>query len=94
MKKFNMQRSKDTLCDYFLVKLWDSWLDSKKYDVNIDFDLIDDQPEYVAEFMQYLEYITGIRATDLKQFGFKSVSDLQNYLKQAFHNLENSGIDF
>lgn len=86
-----MQESKDTLCDFLLVRMWRSWLDQKMYDVDQDYDLIDNE-NYVSNFIEYLYYSLAITKSDLKQFEINDVSDMQHTLRMAFDNIGNSFI--
>ena len=89
-----IQHSKDQLCDFLLAKLWQTWLKENGYNVEEDFDLLDQDKQCVKDFAHYLEQISSIDSDAWKQFGIKNVDDLQNQLKQSYRNLVDNDIDF
>ena len=89
-----IQHSKDQFCDFLLAKMWQTWLKENGYDTERDFDLLDQDKQRVTEFAHYLEKAFSTSASELEQFGIKSVDDLYNQLKQSYCNLVNNDIDF
>lgn len=83
----NVPQSKDVLCDFLLAHIWQKFLKDSSYDYSNDYDLLEDL-NIVQKFYTYFG------ANQLKQFNINSALDLQKFVKQAYHNLTNSGIDF
>lgn len=95
MSKFRIQHSKDAMCDFMLAKLWQGYLQHFYGDqIASDYDTIENSPEIVNNFMIYLENLSNTNDQELAQFGIKDPADLAKILKQAYHNLQNSDINF
>lgn len=95
MSKFRIQHSKDAMCDFMLAKLWQGYLQHFYGDqITSDYDTIENSPDIVNNFMIYLENLSNTNDQELAQFGIKDPSDLAKILKQAYHNLQNSDINF
>lgn len=83
----NVPQSKDAFCDFLLARMWQTFLDEVGADSNADYDLTDDD-ECIDAFYRLFG------KDKLKQFNINSKEDLQQYLKLAYHNLDNSDIIF
>lgn len=83
----NVPQSKDMFCDFLIAHIWQKFLKDSAYDYSNDYDLLEDL-NIVQKFYTYLG------AKQLKQFNINSALDLQKFVKQVYHNLTNSGIDF
>lgn len=95
MSKFIIQHSKDAMCDFLLTKLWQGYLQHFYADQSaMDYDTIQNSPEIVNNFLIYLEHSLHTHDQELAQFGINDATDLAKILKQAYHNLQHSDIDF
>lgn len=95
MSKFIIQHSNETMCDFLLTKLWQGYLQHFHADQSAtDYDTIQNSPEIINNFMIYLEHLSHTSDQELAQFGINSAVDLAKILKQAYHNLQHSDIDF
>ena len=94
--EIKIQQSKDTFCDYLLIKLWQSFLLTQGWKLNSSSrgeELIN-HTEVVQDFMKHLESIDSKTTTDLAQFGIKNSTMMTRYLKQAYANLLSNHVDF
>lgn len=94
--EIKIQQSKDTFCDYLLIKLWQSFLLTQSWELdssNRGEELIN-HTEVVQDFMKHLEAIDSKTTTDLAQFGVKNSTMMTRYLKQAYANLLSNHVDF
>lgn len=96
MAGIKIQQSKDTFCDYLLIKLWQSFLLAQawKLDSGDRGERLIDHTEAVQDFMKHLESIDSKTTTDLAQFGIKNSTMMTRYLKQAYANLLSNHVDF
>lgn len=72
--EIKIQQSKDTFCDYLLIKLWQSFLLTQGWELDSSDcgeELIN-HAKVVQDFMKYLETIDSKTTTDLAQFGIKN----------------------
>ena len=94
--EIKIQQSKDTFCDYLLIKLWQSFLltQSWELDSNGRGEELINHAEAVRDFMKHLESIDSKTTTDLAQFGVKNSTMMTRYLKQAYDNLLSNHVDF
>ena len=94
--EIKIQQSKDTFCDYLLIKLWQSFLLTQSWDLDSSSrgeELIN-HTKLVQDFIKYLESINSKTTTDLAQFGIKNSTMMTRYLKQAYANLLSNHVDF
>lgn len=94
--EIKIQQSKDTFCDYLLIKLWQSFLLTQSWELdssNHGEELIN-HAKVVQDFMKHLESINSKTTTDLAQFGIKNSTMMTRYLKQAYANLLSNHVDF
>ena len=94
--EIKIQQSKDTFCDYLLIKLWQSFLLTQGWKLDSDDrggELIN-HTKVVQDFMKHLEAIDSKTTTDLAQFGIKNSTMMTRYLKQAYANLLSNHVDF
>lgn len=94
--EIKIQQSKDTFCDYLLIKLWQSFLLTQSWELdssNRGEELIN-HAKAVQDFMKHLESIDSKTTTDLAQFGVKNSTMMTRYLKQAYANLLSNHVDF
>lgn len=94
--EIKIQQSKDTFCDYLLIKLWQSFLLTQSWELDSSSrgeELIN-HTEVVQDFMKHLESIDSKTTTDLAQFGIKNSTMMTRYLKQAYANLLSNHVDF
>ena len=94
--EIKIQQSKDTFCDYLLIKLWQSFLLTQgwKLDSSSRGEELINHTEVVQDFMKHLESIDSKTTTDLAQFGIKNSTMMIRYLKQAYANLLSNHVDF
>lgn len=94
--EIKIQQSKDTFCDYLLIKLWQSFLLTQgwKLDSSDRGEELINHAKVVQDFMKYLETIDSKTTTDLAQFGIKNSTVMAKYLKQAYANLLSNHVDF
>ena len=94
--EIKIQQSKDTFCDYLLIKLWQSFLltQSWELDSNDRGEELINHTKLVQDFMKHLESIDSKTTTDLAQFGIKNSTMMTRYLKQAYANLLSNHVDF
>lgn len=96
MAGIKIQQSKDTFCDYLLIKLWQSFLLTQGWELDFSGygeELIN-HAEAVQDFMKHLEAIDSKTTTDLAQFGIKNSTMMTRHLKQAYANLLSNHVDF
>lgn len=96
MVGIKIQQSKDTFCDYLLIKLWQSFLSTQAWELDSGDrgeELIN-HTKAVRDFMKHLESIDSKTTTDLAQFGVKNSTMMARYLKQAYANLLSNHVDF
>ena len=94
--EIKIQQSKDTFCDYLLIKLWQSFLLTQSWELDSSSrgeELIN-HAQAVQDFMKHLESIDSKTTTDLAQFGIKNSTMMTRYLKQAYANLLSNHVDF
>ena len=94
--EIKIQQSKDTFCDYLLIKLWQSFLLAQGWELDSSDrgeELIN-HTKVVQDFMKHLESIDSKTTTDLAQFGVKNSTMMTRYLKQAYANLLSNHVDF
>lgn len=94
--EIKIQQSKDTFCDYLLIKLWQSFLLTQSWELDSSDrgkELIN-HTKVVQDFMKHLESIDSKTTTDLAQFGVKNSTMMTRYLKQAYANLLSNHVDF
>ena len=94
--EIKIQQSKDTFCDYLLIKLWQSFLLTQSWELGSGdrgAELIN-HTKVVQDFMKHLESIDSKTTTDLAQFGIKNSTMMTRYLKQAYANLLSNHVDF
>lgn len=94
--EIKIQQSKDTFCDYLLIKLWQSFLLTQSWELDSSSrgeELIN-HTKLVQDFMKHLESIDSKTTTDLAQFGIKNSTMMTRYLKQAYANLLSNHVDF
>ena len=94
--EIKIQQSKDTFCDYLLIKLWQSFLLAQSWELDSSSrgeELIN-HTKVVQDFMKYLESMHSKTTTDLAQFGIKNSTMMTRYLKQAYANLLSNHVDF
>lgn len=94
--EIKIQQSKDTFCDYLLIKLWQSFSLTQGWELDSSDrgeELID-HVKAVQDFMKHLEAIDSKTTTDLAQFGIKNSTMMTRYLKQAYANLLSNHVDF
>lgn len=94
--EIKIQQSKDTFCDYLLIKLWQSFLLTQSWELDSSDrgeELIN-HAKAVQDFMKHLEAIDSKTTTDLAQFGIKNSTMMTRYLKQAYANLLSNHVDF
>ena len=94
--EIKIQQSKDTFCDYLLIKLWQSFLLTQNWKLDSSGrgkELIN-HTKVVQDFMKHLETIDSKTTTDLAQFGVKNSTMMTRYLKQAYANLLSNHVDF
>lgn len=96
MTGIKIQQSKDTFCDYLLIKLWQSFLltQSWKLDSGDRGEELIKHTKAVQDFMKHLESIDSKTTTDLAQFGIKNSTMMIRYLNQAYANLLSNHVDF
>lgn len=94
--EIKIQQSKDTFCDYLLIKLWQSFLLTQgwKLDSSDRGEKLINHAKAVQDFMKHLESIDSKTTTDLAQFGIKNSTMMIRYLKQAYANLLSNHVDF
>lgn len=94
--EIKIQQSKDTFCDYLLIKLWQSFLLTQgwKLDSSSRGEELINHTEVVQDFIKHLESIDSKTTTDLVQFGIKNSTMMIRYLKQAYANLLSNHVDF
>lgn len=94
--EIKIQQSKDTFCDYLLIKLWQSFLLTQGWelDSNDRGEELINHAKAVQDFMKYLESIDSKTTTDLAQFGIKNSTMMTRYLRQAYANLLSNHVDF
>lgn len=94
--EIKIQQSKDTFCDYLLIKLWQSFLLAQawKLDSSDRGEELINHTKAVQDFMKHLESIDSRTTTDLAQFGIKNSTVMAKYLKQAYANLLSNHVDF
>ena len=96
MVGIKIQQSKDTFCDYLLIKSWQSFLLTQNWELDSSDhgeELIN-HTKVVQDFMKHLEAIYSKTTTDLTQFGVKNSTMMTKYLKQAYANLLSNHVDF
>ena len=94
--EIKIQQSKDTFCDYLLIKLWQSFLLTQSWELDSSSrgeELIN-HAKAIQDFMKHLESIDSKTTTDLAQFGIKNSTMMTRYLKQAYANLLSNHVDF
>ena len=94
--EIKIQQSKDTFCDYLLIKLWQSFLSTQAWELDSGdrgAELIN-HTKVVQDFMKYLESMHSKTTADLAQFGVKNSTMMTRYLKQAYANLLSNHVDF
>lgn len=94
--EIKIQQSKDTFCDYLLIKLWQSFLLAQAWELDSSDrgEKLINHAKVVQDFMKYLETIDSKTTTDLAQFGIKNSTMMTRYLKQAYANLLSNHVDF
>lgn len=94
--EIKIQQSKDTFCDYLLIKLWQSFLLTQgwKLDSSDRGEELINHVKAVQDFMKHLESIDSKTTTDLAQFGVKNSTMMTRYLKQAYADLLSNHVDF
>ena len=86
-------KSKDLMCGYLLVKIFDHWLNRHGYSTNNDNDLAHNA-RIVKSFITETIQDNAFSWNELGQFGINNVEKLQKTLLQAFRNLANNGFEF
>ena len=94
--EIKIQQSKDTFCDYLLIKLWQSFLLTQIWELDSSGrgERLINHTKVVQDFMKHLESIDSKTTTDLAQFGIKNSTMMTRYLKQAYANLLSNHVDF
>ena len=94
MKAIKIQHSKDSLCDFLLAKLWQTYLlNNEPEKADLDYDTIDDL-EIITNFVTNVEHTLSSTDTDLAQFGINDPQKMQQILKQAYHTLTSEHISY
>lgn len=96
MAEIKIQQSKDTFCDYLLIKLWQNFLSKQGWEPNSSNhgEGLINYTKTVRAFMNHLESSHSKTTTDLAQFGVKNSTVMAKYLKQAYANLLSNYVDF
>lgn len=90
-----IQQSKDAFCDYLLVKSWQNYLRQMDLEIGTDKGYnLTERINIINDFMKNIEYLYSTNVTDLAQFGIKSSTTMQQYLQQAYKNLQNNHVSF
>ncbi len=94
MLNINIQYSKDMLCDYLLVNLWQHFLSINHYNIDQDYELIAQRPDYINDFINFINKITKLSDVNLTQFDLSTTKSMTKQLTQAYQNLVNNNFTF
>lgn len=80
-----INRSKDTFCDYLLIKLWEDYITKD----NLEPDLNKIKNTTLVD-----NFMLCLNQDELAQFGIKTIENMQNYLSLAYQNLQSNDVKF